>query len=69
MKMVLALLARNYELIEVGTEDGTSPQERFSFTMFPLGLRMKIGMRDSALSAAGSGLPGIAARFVNDRIG
>jgi cytochrome P450 len=45
MKMVLALLARNYELVEVSTEDGTPPQERFSFTMFPLGLRMKIAPR------------------------
>jgi len=45
IKMVLALLARNYELIEVSTEDGTPPQERFSFTMFPLGLRMKIAPR------------------------
>ncbi len=48
MKMVLATLARNYELIEVGTEDGAPPQERFAFTMFPLGLRMKIGTRHGA---------------------
>ena len=48
MKMVLATLARNYELIEVGTEDGAPPVERFAFTMFPLGLRMRIGPRRAA---------------------
>jgi cytochrome P450 len=45
MKMVLALLARNYELVDVGTEDGAPPRERFAFTMFPTGLRMKVAMR------------------------
>jgi cytochrome P450 len=44
-KMVLALLARNYELVDVGTEDGAPPRERFAFTMFPTGLRMKVAMR------------------------
>jgi cytochrome P450 len=57
MKMVLAMLARNYELIEVSTDDGAPPQERFAFTMFPVGLRMKIAMRESAFNATGSGLP------------
>jgi len=46
MKMVLATLARNYELVDVGTEDGSPPAERFVFTMFPVGLRMRIRMRD-----------------------
>jgi cytochrome P450 len=45
MKMVLSMLARNYELIEVGTEDGEPPRERLAFAMSPVGLRMKLAMR------------------------
>jgi len=45
MKMVLATLARNYELIDVGTDDGAPPSERAAFTMFPEGLRMKLRAR------------------------
>ncbi len=42
MKMVLATIARNYQLIEVGTEDGAPPREHLAFTLSPVGLRMKI---------------------------
>lgn len=42
MTMVLAALARNFELIEVGTVDGTPPKERLAFTMFPMGLRLRV---------------------------
>ena len=45
MKMVLATIARNYELVEVGTEGGAPPHERLDFTMSPVGLRMKLKMR------------------------
>jgi cytochrome P450 len=45
MKMVLSMLARNYDLIEVGTEDGKPPCERLAFAMSPVGLRMKLAMR------------------------
>lgn len=45
MKMVLATLARNFELVGVGTDDGAPPQERLAFTMFPVGLRMKLRER------------------------
>ncbi len=45
MKMVLATIARNYQLIEVGTEDGAPPREHLAFTMAPVGLRMKIKAR------------------------
>jgi len=45
MKMVLATIARNYELTEVGTEDGAPPRERLAFAMSPVGLRMKIRAR------------------------
>jgi len=42
MKMVLATLARNFELAEVGVEGGGEPVERLGFTMFPVGLRMRL---------------------------
>lgn len=45
MKMVLATIARNYQLVEVGTEDGAPPREHMAFAMSPVGLRMKISAR------------------------
>lgn len=45
MKMVLATLARNFELVDVSTEDGSPPQERLAFTMFPVGLKMRVAAR------------------------
>lgn len=45
MKMVLATIARNYELIDVGTSTGVPPRETYSITMFPAGLRMRIKPR------------------------
>jgi len=45
MKMVLATIAKNFELVEVATEDKSPPKERLAFTMFPMGLRMKIARR------------------------
>ena len=47
MRMVLATIARNYELVEVGTESGAPPHERLDFTMSPVGLRMKLKLRAS----------------------
>jgi cytochrome P450 len=45
MKMVLSMLFKSFELIEVGNDEGSAPQERLAFTMFPVGLRMKIRER------------------------
>ena len=45
IKMVIAMLARNFELIEVTTVDGAPPQERLEFTMYPVGLKMKLAAR------------------------
>ena len=45
IKMVMATLARNFELIDVGTRDGAPPQERLDFTMYPVGLKMKLALR------------------------
>lgn len=45
MKMVLSLIARNYTLVDVGTESGEPPAEKLAFAMFPVGLRMKLAPR------------------------
>ena len=45
MKMVLATIARNYELLSVATADGAPPQERTAFTMFPVGLKIRVAAR------------------------
>jgi cytochrome P450 len=45
MKMVLAMVARNFSLARVGTEVGHEPPERMAFTMAPVGLRMSLGLR------------------------
>lgn len=45
MKMVLGMLARNFELLEVGPEGGGAPGERMAFTMFPVGLKMRLAER------------------------
>jgi cytochrome P450 len=45
IKMVIATLARNFDLIEVATQDGAPPKERLAFTMFPQGLKMRVAVR------------------------
>lgn len=45
MKMVLGMLARNFELLDVGPEGGGAPGERMAFTMFPVGLKMRLAER------------------------
>ena len=45
MKMVLATIARNFELVEVRTPDGAPPRERLAFTMYPQGLQMRLAHR------------------------
>lgn len=46
MKMVLAMLARNFELVDVGCADGgAAPREHMAFTMFPAGLRLRVRER------------------------
>jgi cytochrome P450 len=48
IKMVTAMLFRNFRLAAVGTEEGTPVAERLSFTMEPVGLRMRLAMRQGA---------------------
>ncbi len=45
MKMVLAMLARRFELLDVGTDNGAAPAERVAFTVHPVGLRMRVAER------------------------
>lgn len=45
MSMVLSMLARNFELVEVGTTDGSPPAERLEFSMCPVGLHMRLAER------------------------
>lgn len=45
MKMVLAMIARNFELPSVATASGDPPQECLAFTMGPVGLRMQLKPR------------------------
>lgn len=45
--MVLAMVARNFTLSSVGTGDGREPPERMTFTMAPVGLRMRLGARQA----------------------
>jgi cytochrome P450 len=50
MKMVLSTIARNFELVEVGTDDGREPQERLAFSMYPVGLKLTVKPRRSVES-------------------
>jgi cytochrome P450 len=45
IKMVVAMLFRNFDLLEVSTADGAPVRERLSFTMEPVGLRMRLAAR------------------------
>ncbi|MFL6697064.1 MAG: cytochrome P450 [Vitreoscilla sp.] len=48
MKMVLATIARNFELVDVATDDGQEPAEYLAFSMFPVGLKIRLKARTSA---------------------
>ena len=45
MKMVLATIARGFELVEVGADGGGDPRERITFTMLPEDIRMRVAPR------------------------
>lgn len=42
IKMVMAMLLANFDIADVSTPDGAEPQERISFTMYPVGLGMRL---------------------------
>jgi cytochrome P450 len=48
MKMVLLTLLQHFEIDFVGTADGTEPKERLALAMAPVGLRMRLRLRESA---------------------
>jgi cytochrome P450 len=45
MKMVIAMLVKNFDIERIDTQDGQAPQERLSFAMAPVGLRLKLRHR------------------------
>jgi cytochrome P450 len=42
MKMVMAMLLGGFDIEQVTTPDGREAQEHLAFTMFPVGLRLKL---------------------------
>ena len=49
MKVAIATLLARFDIDGVGTPDGQAPAERLAFTMTPVGLRMRLRLRGSAL--------------------
>ena len=47
MRMLLSMLARDFELVDVSTEHGRRPEERMGFTVHPEALRMRLRERDA----------------------
>jgi cytochrome P450 len=45
MKMVISMLVKNFDIERIDTPDGQAPQERLTFTMAPVGLRLKLNHR------------------------
>jgi cytochrome P450 len=45
MKMAIATLLNEFDILGVGTADGSEPAEHLSFTMAPLGLQMRLQAR------------------------
>jgi cytochrome P450 len=48
IKMAMAMLLQNFELLGVDTPDGGEAQELMSFTMVPVGLRIRLRPRQGA---------------------
>ena len=51
MKMLLSMLVRNFDIDSVDTPDGQPPRERLTFTMAPVGLRLKLRRRPERTTA------------------
>lgn len=45
IKAALAMTLARFEIVAVDTPDGGEPQERMQFTMFPVGLRLRLAAR------------------------
>ncbi|HEV3011104.1 MAG TPA: cytochrome P450, partial [Burkholderiales bacterium] len=48
MKMVMAMLLERFDIVSVTTPDGREAQEHLAFTMYPVGLRLKLKEREKA---------------------
>ena len=51
MKMVMAMLLAGFDIERVTTPDGGEAKEHLAFTMFPVGLRLKLRLRSSSVAA------------------
>ena len=57
MKMALSMLVRHFDIERVDSPDGQAPKERLTFTMAPVGLRLKLRRREvSGNNQTGIGL-------------
>ena len=45
IKMAMAMLLAHFDIVEVTTPDGAEAVEQMSFTMMPVGLKMRISAR------------------------
>ena len=45
MKMAIATLLNDFDILSVGTADGQEPREHLAFTMTPVGLKMRLRAR------------------------
>jgi cytochrome P450 len=52
MKMVMAMLLRQFEIEGVTTPDGGEAKEHLAFTMSPVGLRLRLTPRETARASA-----------------
>jgi cytochrome P450 len=50
MKMAMAVLLQHFDIALVDTADGQPPVEQMNFTMTPVGLRMRLRVRDTAVA-------------------
>jgi cytochrome P450 len=46
MKMAMAVLLGNFDIEDVTTPDGLEAKEHLAFTMQPVGLRMRVRVRE-----------------------
>ena len=45
IKMAVAMLLNSFDIVSIGTADGSEPLEHLSFTMAPVGLKMRLRER------------------------
>jgi len=45
IKLAAAMLLRQFDILSIGTPEGTPPEEHMALTMVPLGLQMRLQPR------------------------